>query len=64
MHKHRELTEERIRQVLARSALLIHRPTAPLSIAAFHVRGEPIPATEVLRGSYRPFAAGDAWGTR
>jgi alpha-mannosidase len=33
-----------------------------LEIRAFSVRGEPIPYEEAIRGVYRPFRAGEAWG--
>ncbi|MDD5261834.1 MAG: alpha-mannosidase [Methylacidiphilales bacterium] len=62
MHKHPNLTEGRIAQTLGRIQGLIHSKPAPISIAAYHVHGEPIPATEALAKKYTPFAVGQPWG--
>ena len=34
----------------------------PLTVEAFHVRGEPIPVTEALAATYEPFVVGGPWG--
>ena len=36
--------------------------TAPLTLSAFLVRGEPIPYDQAVRGEFKPFRVGDAWG--
>lgn len=40
----------------------IYPARRPLDVAAYHVRGEPIPANDAIRSDYEPFAAGDPWG--
>ena len=35
---------------------------APLELSSFSVRGEPVSFEEAMRGSYRQFQVGDAWG--
>ncbi len=37
-------------------------PTVPLDVAAYHVRGEPVPAHEALGADYRSFSLGGSWG--
>jgi len=37
-------------------------PSVPLDTAAYHVHGEPIPATEAFGAEYRPFPVGNSWG--
>ncbi len=39
-----------------------HGPSVPVEIAAHHVRGEPIPASEAFRAEYQPFPVGGSWG--
>ena len=36
--------------------------TAPLTLSAFLVRGEPIAYDEAVRGDFKPFRVGEAWG--
>ena len=36
--------------------------TAPLTLSAFVVRGEPIPFADAVRGAFVPFHVGEAWG--
>ena len=38
------------------------RSSAPLELSASVVRGEPIPYADAVRGTFTPFAVGDAWG--
>ena len=33
-----------------------------LELTAFEIRGEPVPYSEAVRGDFRPFRVGDAWG--
>jgi alpha-mannosidase len=42
----------------------IHRRRVPLDVAAHHLHGEPVPASEALRRPFEPFAPGEAWGGR
>ncbi|HYM66697.1 MAG TPA: alpha-mannosidase 2C1, partial [Patescibacteria group bacterium] len=54
---------ERLRELLEQRlvpAILVE--SAPLELAAFQVRGEPISLDEALRGDYRPFQVGEEWG--
>ena len=37
-------------------------PTAPVDISAFHVHGEPVPATDAFGADYEPFPVGGSWG--
>jgi len=37
-------------------------PSVALEIAAHHVHGEPIPATDAFGADYRPFPLGGSWG--
>lgn len=62
MLKHPAQTEARIRQALSRIAPLIYPQTVPLEIAAWHVHGEPVPASKAMKARYEPFAIGDFWG--
>lgn len=40
----------------------IYGRCAPLEVAAHHLHGEPVPATEAVRRPFTPFEVGDAWG--
>src|SRR3989442_10829622 len=40
----------------------VERGHAPLELAAYTVRGEPVPFAEAASGDYRPFNVGDKWG--
>lgn len=62
MQKHPQLTEDRIARTLDRIRSLLHGASAPISVAAWHVRGEPVPAVEALKKNYEPFAVGQSWG--
>ena len=37
-------------------------PSVPLEVAAYHVHGEPVPASEALAAEYAPFLVGGSWG--
>jgi len=37
-------------------------PTVALEVAAHHVHGEPIPASQAFGADYQPFALGGSWG--
>jgi alpha-mannosidase len=63
MHDDRTLVEGRLERALGqfiRPALYTAR--IPLSVRAWHVRGEPVPVQEALKASYEPFEPGTAWG--
>lgn len=62
MYKHPSLTEGRITRTLERIRSLIHSAPAPISVEAWHVHGEPVPATEALAKKYEPFSVGQPWG--
>ncbi|MDR2462387.1 MAG: alpha-mannosidase [Verrucomicrobiales bacterium] len=62
MQKHPKLTEGRIANILTQIEKIIYHSHIPLEIGAYAVNGEPVSAAEALKKSYRPFAAGDAWG--
>ncbi|MFN8040799.1 MAG: glycoside hydrolase family 38 C-terminal domain-containing protein [Acidimicrobiales bacterium] len=52
---------ERIRAEALRPA---RRPrTAPVTITARHLHGEPVPYAEAVAGDFAPFAEGDRWGS-
>jgi alpha-mannosidase len=40
----------------------IYSKNLALEVSAFTVRGEPVAYEEAIRGDFRPFRAGDAWG--
>ncbi|MDI5971713.1 glycoside hydrolase family 38 C-terminal domain-containing protein [Streptomyces sp. SL13] len=64
MHDDRTLVEGRLERALdqfIRPAQYTDR--APLSVRAWHVRGEPVPVAEALRAAYEPFEPGTAWGS-
>ena len=63
MHDDRALVEGRLERALdqfVRPALYTAR--VPMSVHAWHVRGEPVPVAEALEAAYEPFAPGTAWG--
>lgn len=63
MLKHREITENRIARFLnERIRPLFYDSTAPLSVEASHVKGEPISAQEAAARCYVPFSVGELWG--
>jgi alpha-mannosidase len=54
---------EQFREVLESRLLpAVYRNRLPLDLSAFSVRGEPVSYEEAVRGDYRPFHAGEAWG--
>ncbi|RII09256.1 Mannosylglycerate hydrolase [Streptomyces sp. YIM 130001] len=63
MHDDRELTEARLRRVLAeriRPALL--PASVPLQVEAWVAAGEPVPVGQGLAAAHEPVAVGDRWG--
>jgi len=62
MLKHPALTEGRIAQTLPRIQNLIHNDPQPITVAAWHIHGEPVSAVEALKQTYEPFAVGQPWG--
>ncbi len=68
MHDDRALIEERLSRALRqriRPALYVR--TAPLQVRAWHVDGEPVPASDALAahadGKYESFEIGQPWGS-
>ena len=52
-----------LRQLLENRLLpAIYTEQAPLELAAFLVRGDPIPYVDAVRGEFVPVKVGDAWG--
>ena len=63
MYHHTQLVELRIdRFVRERLDPAIYRATVPMSISAWEVPDEPVPFTEAVGQTFRPFAIGEAWG--
>ncbi len=63
MHDDRLLVEGRIARILReRLRPAIHGERAPLSVAVWHVPGEPVPAAEALAAAYVPAAVGQDVG--
>ncbi|WP_163506344.1 alpha-mannosidase [Fodinicola acaciae] len=68
MHDDRKLIEDRLSRALRqriRPALYVR--TAPLTVRAWHVDGEPVPTADALAahadGRFESFEVGQAWGT-
>ncbi|MBB5069655.1 alpha-mannosidase [Saccharopolyspora gloriosae] len=63
MHDDRAVVEKRLDRVLTeRLHPAVHARTHPLDIAAWHVPGEPVPATHALHATYNPVQPGQPWG--
>ncbi|WBB61782.1 glycosyl hydrolase-related protein [Streptomyces sp. WMMC500] len=63
MHDERALREQRLHRVLRERLLpAVHPRRLPLSLAAWHAGGEPVPAATGLAAEYRPAKVGDRWG--
>jgi len=60
--KHQQILEDRVRFAIRRLAEGIYSDARPLEIAAWHVKGEPVPMSFAMEQEYTPFAVGDAWG--
>ncbi|WIA99833.1 glycoside hydrolase family 38 C-terminal domain-containing protein [Curtobacterium sp. MCBA15_012] len=65
MHHDEPLVEARIaRLVRDRIDPAVLRRSAPVTIDAWQVPGEPVPFAEAVAAEYTPFRVGDAWGGR
>jgi alpha-mannosidase len=65
MHHDEPLVEARIaRLVRDRVDPAVHRRSAPVTIEAWQVPGEPVPFDTAVRESYTPFTVGSHWGGR
>ncbi len=65
MHKDEPLVEARIaRLVRDRVDPAVHRRSAPVTIEAWEVPGEPVPFDSAVQQAYEPFTVGSAWGGR
>jgi alpha-mannosidase len=63
MHDDRALTESRIRRFTHDYlSTKIYQETAPVTIAAHALPGEPVPPAEAIAADYTPFEPGTAWG--
>ena len=66
MHDDRRQVEERLERMLRhRIRPAVHPESVPLTLTAWDVPDEPVPAAEALAGlanSARPFAVGEQWG--
>ena len=63
MHRNDRLALQRIDRLSRdRLAGALYRETAPLTITAWEVPGEPVPFAEAVRAEYAPFAIGGRWG--
>ncbi len=64
MHDDRTLVEGRLNRALEQFIRpAVHTATVPLTIGAWHVRGEPVPVARALAADYEPFEPGTAWGS-
>ena len=65
MHQDEPLVEARIaRLVRDRVDPAVHRRSAPVTIEAWEVPGEPVPFDTAVRETYEPFTVGSSWGGR
>ena len=63
MHDDRAVVEARLRRVMdERVRPALRRARLPLTVEAWDVPGEPVPVTDALAATYRPFQVGEAWG--
>ena len=63
MHADRSQVEARIDRMLdQRVRPALYARTAPLTVSAWTVPGEPVPVEEALAAHYEPFAIGTRWG--
>lgn len=63
MHNHRVITEGRLdRFVREQIVPAVYARTSPLTVEAWEVPDEPVPAVEAIKQDYAPFAVGSAWG--
>jgi len=63
VHQNLTLVEERIHRVLTeRIVPAVYSARVPVTLAAWMVPDEPVPASEALAADYTPFAVGDSWG--
>jgi alpha-mannosidase len=63
VHADRTQVEARIDRVLdQRVRPRQYSDTAPLTLAAWQLPGEPVPVEDALNASYQPFDVGTAWG--
>ncbi|MCQ4043174.1 alpha-mannosidase [Streptantibioticus rubrisoli] len=63
MHDDRLLVEQRLERALAQFIRdAVYSARTPMTVRAWHVRGEPVPVEEALKASYEPFSPGERWG--
>ena len=62
MLKHTKLTEARITKALRRIEAWLHPESAPISVEAWAVGGEPVPFEQARQAEYEPAGVGYNWG--
>ncbi|MDF3289962.1 alpha-mannosidase [Streptomyces silvisoli] len=63
MHDDRLLVEGRLERALAQFIKdAVYSARTPMTVRAWHVRGEPVPVEEALKAAYEPFSPGTEWG--
>jgi alpha-mannosidase len=63
MHDDRTAVERRVKRIFdERIWPALYARSAPLSVEAWHVPGEPVPVADALAATYEPFAVGQPWG--
>ncbi|MCF3963178.1 alpha-mannosidase [Streptomyces fuscigenes] len=64
MHDDRRITEARITRLLEHTVRpALYSAARPLTLAAWHVDGEPVPVADALAAPYAPFELGASWGS-
>lgn len=64
MFKHHDLTLTQLNKTFEqRIKPLAFRETAPATLEAWAVRGEPVPYEQAAKANYQPLSVGDAWGS-
>jgi len=62
MLKHPAQTEARIQRALGRIEELIYPLKAPMELAIWQVKGEPVAPAKAFKAKYAPFPVGGMWG--
>ena len=63
MHDDRAMVEARLERILREKIIpAVRSARAPLTVEAWEVPGEPVPASEAAAATYAPFPVGSMWG--
>ncbi|MCI1661669.1 MAG: glycosyl hydrolase-related protein [Actinomyces sp.] len=63
MHQNQKLVEARIERVLTQRIVpAVYSARVPVELRAWEAPGEPVPVSEGLAATYRPFSVGEQWG--